>query len=354
MNFTSKIFEYNNSIPLNEFIEKSLYDPKYGFYMKKNPISAHGDFITAPYISILFTEMIGIWCVSFWEKLGKPNKINLVELGPGDGTLSKNLVNTFYNFKKFNEIYKLKLFEKSKHLIKIQKSKIISDKVEWISNLNEIKNGPTIFIANEFFDALPIKQFFLKKKQWYERYVENKNSIKLKFVDKKTVLPNFKKICLFDYTQGQSFLEFSIDTVNYLKDISKILNKHDGGLLCFDYGYQNKKMFNSLQSVRNQAYSSILLNPGNNDISHLINFSFISKLSNKLGLKVVGITNQGKFLKKIGIVERANIISKNKNFRDIKNIYFRLKRLIDPGQMGKIFKVIFLKKRSNKFDLGFK
>ena len=354
MTFTSKIFKYSNSIPLNEFIEKSLYDKKYGFYTKKNPINAKGDFITAPYISILFTEMIGIWCVSFWEKLGKPNKINLVELGPGDGTLSKNLVNTFYNFKKFNEIYKLKLFEKSKHLIKIQKSKIISDKVEWISNLDEINKGPTIFIANEFFDALPIKQFFLKKKQWYEIYVENKNSTKLRFINKKTILPNFKKICLFDYSQGQNFLEFSIDTVNYLKDISKILNKHDGGFLCFDYGYQNKKMFNSLQSVRNQAYSSILSDPGSNDISHLINFSFISKLSNKLGLEVVGVADQGNFLKKMGIVERAKIISKNKNFKDIKNIYFRLKRLIDPSQMGKIFKVIFLKKGSNKFNLGFK
>ena len=113
-------------------------------------------------------------------------------------------------------------------------------------------------------------------------------------------------------------------------------------------------MFNSLQSVRNHVYSNVLLNPGNNDISHLINFSLISKLSNKLGLKVAGITDQGKFLKKMGIVERANIISKNKNFKDIKNIFFRLKRLIDPNQMGKIFKVIFLKKRGNKFDLGFK
>ena len=159
---------------------------------------------------------------------------------------------------------------------------------------------------------------------------------------------------MFDYSQGQDFLEFSIDAVNYLKDISKILNRHDGGLLCFDYGYQNKKMFNSLQSVRNHVYSNVLLNPGNNDISHLINFSLISKLSNKLGLKVAGITGQGKFLKKMGIVERANIISKNKNFKDIKNIFFRLKRLIDPNQMGKIFKVIFLKKRGNKFDLGFK
>ena len=123
MNFNSKIFENNKNIPLDNFINKALYDLEYGFYMKKNPIGANGDFITSPNISILFSEMLAIWCISFWKKLGCPKKVTIVEIGPGDGSLSLGLIKTFCNFKKFDKAYNLKLLEKSEYLIKIQKKK---------------------------------------------------------------------------------------------------------------------------------------------------------------------------------------------------------------------------------------
>ena len=121
MNFNSKIFENNKNISLDNFINKALYDLKYGFYMKKNPIGIDGDFITSPNISILFSEMLAIWCISFWKKLGCPKKVTILEIGPGDGSLSLGLIKTFCNFKKFNKAYNLKLLEKSEYLIKIQK-----------------------------------------------------------------------------------------------------------------------------------------------------------------------------------------------------------------------------------------
>ena len=108
-------------ISLDKFIHKALYDHKYGFYMKKNPIGIKGDFITSPNISILFSEMIAVWCVSFWKQMGSPKKINILEIGPGDGSLSLGLINTFSKFKEFNNSYTLNLLEKSKYLIKIQK-----------------------------------------------------------------------------------------------------------------------------------------------------------------------------------------------------------------------------------------
>ena len=163
MNVIAQIFKNKKSLPLNTFIDKALYNKKYGYYSKKNPIGVSGDFVTPPLISELFGEMVGIWCIAFWEKLRKPKKINIVELGPGEGSLCITLIKVFSRFKIFNDAFEIKLLEKSKFLKKIQKKKITSKKVEWIKNIEEIKSGPIILVANEFFDALPIKQFILKE-----------------------------------------------------------------------------------------------------------------------------------------------------------------------------------------------
>ena len=135
--------------------------------MKKNPFGESGDFITAPNISILFSEMIAIWVISFWEKLDCPEQFNLIELGAGNGEMMKVLVNTFNKFPQFKNSCKINILEKSKLFEKIQKDNkdVI---IYYKNNLNELNNFPCIFIANEFFDALPIKQFLKKEKQWYE------------------------------------------------------------------------------------------------------------------------------------------------------------------------------------------
>ena len=149
-----------SKISLDKFIYKALYDKNKGYYMKGNPIGSKGDFITSPNISILFSEMLSIWTISFWQNLKCPKKINLIELGSGNGQMIYDMINSFKNFPKFYQSCKFIIFEKSPHLKKVQKKKLKKFNVKWIKNFNEIKKGTNIFIANEFFDALPIKQFF--------------------------------------------------------------------------------------------------------------------------------------------------------------------------------------------------
>ena len=353
MNVISQIFKDKKSLPLNTFIDKALYNKKYGYYSKKNPIGTSGDFITAPLISELFGEMVSIWCIAFWEKLGKPRNINIVELGPGEGSLCMTLIKVFSRFKIFNDAFEIKLLEKSKFLRKIQEKKITSKKVKWIKSIEEIKSRPTIFIANEFFDALPIKQFVLKKDIWHERFVKYINEEKLIFHDKKANLNNLNHLVRLGLTKKQKIIEFPVETIKYLKSISKIIKKQDGGMICFDYGYKKIKMSNSLQSVKKHNYSKILSNVGNSDITHHINFNLFSKIIKNLGLHLEGITEQGIFLQKMGIIHRANILTRNVNFNVKADIYFRLKRLLDRNEMGQIFKVIFFKKKGVKFNLGF-
>ena len=354
MNVISQIFKDKKSLPLNIFIDKALYNKKYGYYSKKNPIGIKGDFITAPLISELFGEMIGIWCVAFWEKLGKPKNINIVELGPGEGSLCMTLIKVFSRFKIFNNALEIKLLEKSKFLKQIQECKISSNKVKWIKNINEIKNGPTIFLANEFFDALPIKQFILKKNIWHERFVKYINKKKIIFYDKKVNLNNLNHLVQLGLIKKQKIIEFPIEAIKYLKSVSEIIKKYDGGMICFDYGYKKVKMSNSLQSVKKHNYSNLLSNVGDTDITHHINFNLFSKIIKNLGLHLEGITEQRIFLQKMGIIHRANILTKNVNFYVKADIYYRLKRLLDRNKMGQLFKVMFFKKKGLKFNLGFK
>ena len=158
-------FKTNNIVGLDRYIDRALYDKKNGYYMKNNPFKKKGDYITSPNISILFSEMIAIWIISFWEKLKKPKKFNIIELGAGNGEMMKQILISFENFPKFRKCCEIYILEKSNYLKKIQKNKLQDKKVIWIKNINQISKQPSIFIANEFFDALPIKQFMKVKKK---------------------------------------------------------------------------------------------------------------------------------------------------------------------------------------------
>ena len=354
MSIVAQIFKNKKILPLNTFIEKALYNKKYGYYSTKNPIGAKNDFITAPLISELFGEMIGIWCINFWEKLGKPINLNIVELGPGEGSLCLTLIKVFSRFKAFNDIIEINLLERSKLLKKIQEKKITSKKVKWIKNVEEIKNGPTIFIANEFFDALPIKQFILKNNIWHERFVKYVNEEKLVFYDKKATLNNLNQLVGLELVKKQKIIEFPVEGIKYLKLVSKIIKKYNGGMICFDYGYKSNKMSNSLQSVKKHSYSKLLYNVGKSDITHHINFNLFAKIIKGLDLQLEKITDQGTFLQKMGIIHRAKILTKNVNFKVKADYYYRLKRLLDKNEMGQLFKVFFFKKKGIRFSLGFK
>ena len=342
----------DSKIPLDKFINKVLYDKKKGYYNKSNPIGYEGDFVTAPNISIMFSEMIAIWIISFWEKIGSPKNFNVVELGAGNGEMMCQILNTIKKFKNFEQSSNFFIFEKSEYLKKIQKKKIKFDKIKWISNLRKISTYPTIFVANEFFDALPIKQFINKENIWYEKYILNKNK-SLKFFDKKIKKEIIEKLLKQKILKNQNFIEFSPLANVILSSITNIIKKNNGGLLIIDYGYKSKKMFDTLQSVKKHKKNNLLENVYKADITHLINFNFLEKKIKDLKISSVNLTTQREFLLKMGILERAEIISKKMPFSKKSDIYFRIKRLIDKKQMGTLFKVLFATNKKNNFSLGF-
>jgi len=341
------------NLSLDNFINYSLYNKKTGYYMKKNSFGKEGDFITAPNVSRLFSEMIAIWLISFWKSLGSPEKFNLIELGAGNGEMMKILIESFQNFPKFLKSCKFNIHEKSPSLTKIQKKKLFKTKINWVTKIKNLEEVPSIFIANEFFDSLEIKQFTKKGNEWFEKYVNLRNEKKAFFFDKKSNMKNYEKKINFEISKNQNFIEYSELGINYLREISKIIKKNSGGMLVIDYGYFENKMKNTLQAVTKHKYTNVLENIGNSDITHNINFKLFQKIVNQLGGLKNFLTTQKEFLVRMGINERAEILSKDKGFLQKADIYYRLKRLIDDKQMGKLFKVMLIKNKKNNFKLGF-
>ena len=354
MNKIINILKEKKSIPLDQFMNISLYDKKFGYYMKKNPFGKEGDFITAPLISNLFGEMIAIWCVAFWEYIGKPKKILLVELGPGDGSLCKDLLRIFRQFKNFYNSLEINLLEISDKLKTIQRLKINNRKVKWIKKIKEINCGPVIFLGNEFFDALPIKQIYKKKKLFFEKYVAlSNNNKKIRFLNKKANNSLIRRIQKLNLISMGNTIEYPLEAIKFLDAIAKKINKFDGGLLTFDYGYTTKKNQNTLQSVKKHKRTNIFSMPHHSDITSHLNFKLFHEILKKNNLNVEKITTQNEFLKKIGILERANILSKKMTFKEKANMFYRLKRLMGYREMGSLFKVLFAQKKGRKFSLGF-
>ena len=354
MNKIINILKEKKSIPLDQFIDIALYDKKFGYYMKKNPFGKERDFITSPLISNLFGEMLAIWCVAFWEHIGKPRKILLVELGPGDGSLCKDLLKSFRQFKNFYNSLEINLLEISNKLKTIQKEKIDNRRVKWIKKINEINSGPLIFLGNEFFDSLPIKQIHKKKNLFFEKNVTLSNdNKKIKFIHKKANKNLIKRIQNLNLISFGDVIEYPVKALEYLETIAKKINEFDGSLLTFDYGYIQKKNQNTLQSIKKHRYINLFMEPGNSDITSHVNFELFHEILKKNNLNVKKIITQNEFLQKIGIMERANILSKKMTFKAKANMFYRLKKLLDYREMGSLFKVLFAQKKGGKFSLGF-
>ena len=352
---TNKIFFKKSKIlPVDQFFSNVLYDKKLGYYNSRIPFGKKGDFITSPSVTNLFSEIIAIWIIACWESFGKPKSFNIVELGPGDGTLSRTLLKSFERFPEFNSTKKLFLYEGSRYLKKIQKKTILNRDVKWINNFNLIKKGPVIFFGNEFFDAIPVKQFKKINNSFFEKnYILDKD-YKIKEIFKKASLKNAEIIKSFKTLKKLKFIEFPKLGFKELKRISRKINQLKGCILMIDYGYLKPNNQNTLQSVIKHKKNNLLDNLGKADVTAHVNFTLLNEFFSKNGLKIKNVISQKNFLEAMGILERAKIVAKKMKFTEQSDLYLRIQRLLSPKYMGSLFKVILAYKFNNNNFAGFK
>ena len=339
-----KIIDSNGSLSLSRYINYCLYKRSIGYYQKKK---IGTDFTTSPEISQMFGE-----CISFFFLIIRNNlKISGVcELGPGNGTLAKDLIRTISRFSKFK--LNFFLYEKTSYLREIQKKILIDShksKVNILSikKLKQIKE-PVFFICNEFFDALPVNQYIKKNEKWYEkRVVIVDNKLKLIEKEKKKIETCRKK----KYKNGD-VIEISPLTKLYLKSIFKHIKNFGGGLLLFDYGPLIKNNVDTIQAIRNSRKSNFLKHPFESDITYHVDFKMIKNLANKYQLFVYGPIEQKKFLFFNGINERFFQLSKlnNRSSNKKERLKNEFERLVDPNGMGKLLKCMFICHKEIKLD----
>ena len=343
-------------IPVDEFIYKVLYNPKNGYYIKKNPFGSKGDFITSPIISNLFSEIIGIWITSTWEEIGKPKVFNVVELGPGDGSLAKVLLETFRKFPELNKSLRFYLYEKSTLLKKYQKKKLKNYEVRWLENFKEVTEGPVIFFGNEFFDAIPIKQFIVKNKIMYEKYLSVARNFGIFETFKEARKEDVNTIKSYKTLKNKNFVEYPKLGFNELNKILEKISQLSGGILLIDYGHLNLKNNNTLQAVvKNKKININNLHKylGKADITYLVNFNLLKEYFLKKRFEIKKVVTQKFFLERMGIMERAKILERKMNYKQKEYMVYTLDRLLNKKLMGDLFKVIFAFKSKTKDYLGF-
>ena len=347
-------FKRSKTLPVDKFFRNVLYDKKYGYYTSRIPFGEKGDFVTSPNISNLFSEIIAIWIINCWELFGKPKNFNIIELGPGDGSLIKILLQSFKKFPEFNKIKNVYLYEKSQYLKKIQKKTLQNKDIKWIDTFNKIKKGPVIFFGNEFFDAIPIKQFKKIKNSLYEKNYTLDKNYKIKEIFKKASNADIKVIQSYKTLKNLKFIEFPKLGFQELKKITNKISQLKGCLLMIDYGYLKSNNQNTLQSVMKHKKNNLLSNLGKADITAHVNFALLNEFFIKNNLKIKKLISQKQFLEHMGIIERAKIISKKMKFSEQSNLYLRIKRLLSPNAMGELFKVILAHKSNINNFAAFK
>jgi SAM-dependent MidA family methyltransferase len=300
--------------------------------MSRDPFGPDGDFITAPEISQIFGELVGIWCVAAFQALEAPRQFNLVELGPGRGTLMSDILRATGVMPGFREAAKIHLIETSPTLRKLQAEKLHAE-VTWHESIEGIPDGPSIVIANEFFDALPIRQYEFHQGQWMER------RIGLSADDRLVIGRTAFALARPPATEGAIF-----ETGTLRADVARLLGarlaQSAGAALIFDYGHADSAFGDTLQAVRRHKFCSILHRPGEADLTSHVDFECLAHAFAKGGVVIHGPITQRQFLLSMGLEARSALLAQKANPTERKMIASATERLAGENQMGNLFKVM--------------
>jgi NADH dehydrogenase [ubiquinone] 1 alpha subcomplex assembly factor 7 len=332
-----KIIEKNSFISLEEFMQVSLHDKDFGYYRSSKPIGLQGDFITSPEISQLYGEMVGLW-LSQIIVTNNIVKCNLIELGPGNGTLMTDIVRVIRKVLKNQPSIKIHFLENNIHFIKKLREQF--NNATFHSDIETIPDEFSIYIANEFFDALPITQLKKTKDKLTNLVIKKDCNGKLQqeFMEDKNVIQN-KDLLDVELKDGDIY-EYSKQLNNIIQIIADRLKQFGGFIYFADYGYTKLNYKSTLSSMKNNKVTNFLDNIGKQDLTAHVNFQNINKILNDYGFDNSKIVKQSKFLKEIGIELRAEKLIEANPQRE-KEILSGLNRLIGLDEMGSLFKIIY-------------
>lgn len=312
-------------ISVATYMEMALTHPEFGYYTTREPFGTQGDFTTAPEISQVFGELVGAWLAIQWQNLGSPARASLMELGPGRGTLMRDALRATKNVPGFHDAIDLHFIETSPRLQQLQRKAVAHPRAFWHRNIphEKLSGMPLFFIANEFFDALPIHQLIHRNGKTLERKITLQDDM-----------------LVFTVEADGSTRETCPAGEAIVQELSAHLARHGGAGLVMDYGYTGPSRGDTLQAVRNHAYVPPLDSPGEADLTAHVAFDVLAKTARATGAHIHGPIPQGTFLKRLGAELRTAQLCRTATPAQAEALLSGLERLVSPAQMGELFKVL--------------
>jgi NADH dehydrogenase [ubiquinone] 1 alpha subcomplex assembly factor 7 len=325
------------------YMAMALHDPDYGYYAHRDPLGAAGDFVTAPEISQIFGELIGVWCADLWQRMGSPDPVILAELGPGRGALVADFLRATRRIAGFHQALRLHLVEASPLLRETQRRSLRDIEPVWLSNLDDVPDGPLLLVANEFLDALPTRQLVRGRVHWAERMVAVDASGRLVFANGpenpalNLLIPPGRR----DATVG-AIAEICPAAATLAAALTERLVQHTGAALFIDYGYASGAPGDTLTAISAHRGAGFLAQPGEADLSAHVDFAAFAATAREAGATVRGPVTQRAFLQALGAEARLAALMRHADLAQRTALEAGLRRLIDPQEMGTLFKVLAL------------
>jgi NADH dehydrogenase [ubiquinone] 1 alpha subcomplex assembly factor 7 len=337
-----------------DYMSEALANPRHGYYRQRDPLGTQGDFITAPEISQIFGELIGAWLAERWQALGSPEKVQLVELGPGRGTLMADALRATRSIAGFHAAIGLHLVEINDTLKQAQRDAIGKyTTAHWHDSFASVPvDAPLLLVANEFFDALPIRQLQRTAQDWRERLVTLQGDA-LRFALAPGPSPLAALLSPTLHASAGGIAEISLPARALARDIGERLARKRGAALIVDYGYVRPQLGDSLQAVAAHKVADPLAAPGEADLSAHVDFTALAQSAQAAGAMSYGPVTQAEFLQALGIEPRLAALKQRAEATQAAVLEGGVQRLIAPSQMGTLFKVLALSDKQSPAPAGF-
>jgi len=338
-----RLIKLSGPLPVWRYMELCLMHPEHGYYLSRDPLGREGDFITAPEVSQMFGELLGLWAASVWKAIDSPPLLRLIEIGPGRGTLMADALRALRVLPPLYQALSIHLVEVNPVLRDKQKSALTGSRnITWHDTIDDVPDGPSVIFANEYFDVLPIHQAVRTENGWHERTVELDGNGRLVFGMAGDPIPRFE-VLLPSWVRAApigAVFEWRPDA-EIMKIASRVRDQ-EGAALIIDYGHLRSDAGDTFQAIAGHRFADPLENPGQADVTAHVDFQALVRAAEDLGAGIHGPVPQGDFLKRLGIETRAVNLMAKATREASEDVATALKRLVGGGRggRGQMFKVL--------------
>ncbi|MGJ5201645.1 class I SAM-dependent methyltransferase [Bradyrhizobium sp. HKCCYLRH1030] len=338
-----RLIKASGPMPVWRYMELCLMHPEHGYYISRDPLGREGDFTTAPEVSQMFGELLGLWAASIWKATGSPQQFRLIELGPGRGTMMSDALRALRVLPPLYQTISVHLVEVNPVLREKQKATLTGLRnVNWHESFDEVPEGPSVIFANEYFDVLPIHQMIRRETGWHERVVELDEEENFVYGAAADPTPGFELLLPPLVRAAPAGAIFEWRPNMEMMAIAKRIRDQRGAAVIIDYGHVRSDVGDTFQAIARHSFADPLKTPGLADITAHVDFDALARAAEAVGARVHGPVTQGEFLQRLGIETRALTLMQKASPEVSQDIASGLKRLTGGGRggMGSLFKVL--------------